>query len=85
MRPFKLFFVALVTMCLTWVMLKRRVWETDAEGAGALAVTYVRDGARRVVPDAHSDPELMEAPSYLERKLLNFRIILPADANRCEH
>jgi len=70
---------------IPWVMLKRRVWETDAEGAGALAVTYVRHGARRVVPDAHSDPELMEAPSYLERKLLNFRMILPADANRCEH
>jgi hypothetical protein len=66
-------------------VLRERLAELAAEGARGVALTYTRDGERVVVHAAEADPELARAPSYLERKLLRFREILPRDANVCAH
>lgn len=66
-------------------VLRRRVVELVEQGVEDVAITYTRDGEHRAVAAAEHDPELSDAPSYLERKLLRFRTILPMDANACSH
>ncbi len=69
---------------LPFFALRARVDELRRQGAAGVSVTYVRDGRRRQVADAMSDPELSQAPSYLQRKLLRFRVI-PTGDNVCYH
>ena len=69
---------------LPFIALRTRVDELRRQGVTGVSVTYVRDGRRREVTDAGSDPELSKPPSYLERKLVRFRVI-PTGDNVCTH
>jgi hypothetical protein len=66
-------------------VLRKRVNEVASAGATGIAIQYTRAGQTSSTTAAERDPELSRAPSYLERKLLRFRTILPRDANVCSH
>ena len=70
---------------IPYISLRRRVWQQSLKGTRNLSVTYRRGPVRRVVQAAEKDPELSSPPSYLERKFLRFRQILPRDRNVCAH
>lgn len=59
-----------------------RSYLADHPGA---AVTYERAGLRRVVARAADDPELVDAPPLLLRKLLGMRAVDGTDRNRCQN
>lgn len=65
--------------------LRRRVAELTADGVRGIAITFERAGVLHTVTAAEQDPEISRAPSFVERKLLRFRTILPYDANSCSH
>ena len=67
------------------IELRKRVWYMARGGKSDIAVTYVHgDLTRHVSADEH-DPELSRPPTYLERKFLHFRRILPGTRNVCAH
>lgn len=58
---------------ITWYTLRRIVQRVAATGGVGIHVNYARRGVHREVTHAENDPELMQPPSWLERKLLRFR------------
>ncbi len=65
--------------------LRQRVWEAATAGAQGIALVYRRGEREITTSQAELDPELAAEPSFVERKLVGFRPILPMHANRCSH
>lgn len=63
---------------IPWLELRRAVWLWKTAGVGRIQVAYERNGVRRRVEDATTDPELAAPLSWWARQFVAFRAIQPS-------